>query len=236
MKLVALFYVILNIQTKVYRPPSLDTINRTYRNIDVAIEMQLQQIAELNDRVSKLNLKTLQSRGTSHLVSANGHGSGLNADTGVPPSSGRFRTEVTSSIAASTAAALNAERSAMRLKLALARNRTTPLINRRAVDLPSGRVPNLAQKSIVQDEPFSPCAFSPNSSPSSAETSPTNQRQIYGRTTRHSVHAKAPQLGRTHQKVPSDIANFSFGPLPGAKPMECLPSDVRPEATRNLVP
>lgn len=233
--------------------------------------MQLQQINELSERVSRLDLRALDSPGSratslppassgTNSVHFDGNGPSTNGKSG----KGRFRPEVTPSVAASTAAALNAERSAMRLKLALAKVRTTPLLNTQAVDEPKRRVPTLEAErkpalaanglpggplsialpppapwstplplgSGIGTSPTTAAQGTPSSLDLSPETSPTSQRLAYARGSRHSVHAKAPPLGKTHAKVPSEIRSFDWGPLPGAKPMTSLPADVRPEMAR----
>lgn len=232
--------------------------------------MQLQQISELSERVSRLDLRALDSpgsRATSFPPASNGT-NGVHFDQNGPSTNGklgkgRFRPEVTPSVAASTAAALNAERSAMRLKLALAKVRTTPLLNTQAVDEPKRRVPTLEAErkhafaanglpggplsvalppapwstplplgTGIGTSPSTAAQGTPSSLDLSPETSPTSQRLAYARGSRHSVHAKAPPLGKTHAKVPSEIRSFDWGPLPGAKPMTNLPADVRPEMAR----
>lgn len=109
------------------RAPSLDTINRTFRNIELTIEQQRNEVARLASRVSQLSIR----------------------DKVPPPSVGGHRRQagehlrsftVTPNVAATTAAALNAERSARRLKNALLRVRKEPLLNVKASTAPTAPV------------------------------------------------------------------------------------------------
>ncbi|KAJ7583608.1 hypothetical protein C8J56DRAFT_724003, partial [Mycena floridula] len=86
-----------------FHAPSLDTINRSYKNIDIAINQQSAGISRLTERVAKLDLTApypsfSQSRRDPRLPDA------------VTPSSRPFN--ITPHIAITTAAALNSERSA----------------------------------------------------------------------------------------------------------------------------
>ncbi|RPD60964.1 hypothetical protein L226DRAFT_612704 [Lentinus tigrinus ALCF2SS1-7] len=107
------------------KPPSLDTINRTYRNIDIAIEQEEEDVSTLAER-----LATLEVSSKSPLLSF----SASTRDRRLPDRNRRVGREVTPNIAASTAAALNAERSAQKLKRALLNARKEPLLNTKAVD------------------------------------------------------------------------------------------------------
>lgn len=122
------------------RAPSLDTIYRTYNNIDVAISHQSDDVARLSSRVHKLRLKDKDHKSPASSISsrdrrlpddhrfsasASGSSSGLRGPINVTPN-----------VAASTAAALNAERGAARLKKSLLKARKEPLLNTQAVDAP----------------------------------------------------------------------------------------------------
>lgn len=131
-----------------YRPPSLDTINRTYRNIDLAIEQEEEDVHNLTERIAELEL----SPHLSPLLSF----AGSTRDKRLPERNRRVGREVTPNIAASTAAALNAERSAQKLKRSLLSTRKEPLLNTKAVDavppkreLQTPRKPLLAPESGV---------------------------------------------------------------------------------------
>ncbi|KAF9650194.1 hypothetical protein BDM02DRAFT_3066742, partial [Thelephora ganbajun] len=86
-----------------FKAPTLDTINRTYRNIDIAIARQIEDINKLSSRMSKLDLKSLQKSKPSST-----------RDKRLPDrsSKGGKAVNITSSIAATAAMTLNAERSA----------------------------------------------------------------------------------------------------------------------------
>ncbi|KAG1870708.1 hypothetical protein DFJ58DRAFT_652794 [Suillus subalutaceus] len=81
------------------KAPSLDTVNRTFRNIDISITQQGGDVAKLQQRMSKLD------------ISSNGLGS---RDKRLE-SSVKKPSAVIPHVAVTTAAALNAERSAQKL-------------------------------------------------------------------------------------------------------------------------
>jgi len=106
------------------RAPSLDTINRTYRNIDIAIEQQTEDVNRLATRIAKINLAAVPN-------------SPSRRDARLPdPYGPRKPNNITENVAVTTAAALNAERSAQRLKKALLAVRKEPLLNTTAVNAP----------------------------------------------------------------------------------------------------
>ncbi|KAI0350061.1 hypothetical protein OH77DRAFT_1514617 [Trametes cingulata] len=125
------------------KPPSLDTINRTYRNIDLAIEQEEVDVSALADRVAQLDLAA-NPRGMLSFSTTS------TRDKRLPDRAERVGREVTPNIAASTAAALNAERSAQKLKRALLKARKEPLLNTKAVDaLPPAREPRMIRKPLL---------------------------------------------------------------------------------------
>jgi len=115
------------------RAPSLDTINRTYRNIDLAVSQQAHDIAQLTTRVSKLKIDESRRKSASP---AKGKGERRMPEDSIFAPDGRNKStpprDVTPNVAATTAAALNAERAAQRLKRALLKVRTEPLLNTQA--------------------------------------------------------------------------------------------------------
>ena len=217
------------------RPPSLDTINRTYRNIDAAIDQEEDDLAHLTERVAQLEL----SSQATHLLSF----SASTRDRRLPDNrSQRVGREVTPNIAASTAAALNAERSAQKLKKALLSARKQPLLNTKAVDiiplereeearktLPklnssldaaaafaaglngSGR--STPQWSAPAGWSLPPFNLDSNTSPTAGLSGGRNRGQ------REKQHAKPIQL---HQGAkappPPPPAGFSWGPMPIIQP------------------
>ncbi|KAF8199687.1 hypothetical protein BJ912DRAFT_922074 [Pholiota molesta] len=110
-----------------FRAPSLDTINRTYRNIEIAIDQQSDEVARLAARVSKLNMKEATV-------------ATLTRDARLPDVGNRQPSDITQNVAAITAAALNAERAASRLKKALLSVRSEPLLNTKVSTAPSAPV------------------------------------------------------------------------------------------------
>ncbi|KAF7317019.1 hypothetical protein HMN09_00436300 [Mycena chlorophos] len=107
------------------RAPTLDTLNRTFRNMDIALDNQTGDVEKLVARVAKLSMTPSR---------ANGHG----RDARLPD---RQRpVNVTPDVAVTTAAALNAERSAHKLKRALLAARKQPLLNTQAASAPPAPV------------------------------------------------------------------------------------------------
>lgn len=205
-----------------FRPPSLDTINRTYRNIDMAIKAQTNHIEELVSRVAKLKVDEVNSpansasasprRGTPELsISRVGKFSAETNDD-------RTRIPVSPSVAASTAEALNAERSALRLKNALLKMRKEPLLNTQAVDATS-RAPTLesARKAVTQEAGGKHWLGSLDLAGDYMHDAGHRGRM------RNTKHENSAKLGKTHTRVPSDIKAFDWGPLPSAKPLTSLP-------------
>lgn len=154
-----------------------------------------------------------------------------------------IRPEVTPSVAASTAAALNAERSALRLKNALAKVRTVPLLNTQAVQtaVPIPNLANIRRPSISssalslgpdETDENRPLSSRDNEGHHSSASGPSPYDSRHSRA-RLATHAKSVPLKRDgHTRVPSSITSFDWGPLPGAKPMSNLSPDVRPNNDR----
>ncbi|KAH9481729.1 hypothetical protein JR316_0006256 [Psilocybe cubensis] len=105
------------------KAPSLDTINRTFRNIELAIDQQADEVSRLATRISKLDMAEKSS-------------SVSRRDARLPDAAGRRVHDIIPDVAATTAAALNAERSAQRLKNALLAVRKEPLLNNTVAQAP----------------------------------------------------------------------------------------------------
>lgn len=198
-----------------YRAPSLDTINRSYQNIDRIIQERGDQVSDLTVRISKLNVKDVAAspQQDSH-----------------PGYSGSGRPyNVTPDVAVTTAAALNAERSAQRLKKALLAVRKEPLLNTKATSVPNV-IPNAPQKTSNQPSAF-PALLPPSPTSSSASmldwtsfpedkfnpnASPLPQSRRGGGGQR-----KHPSVPLKRSTGPSELststpvaASFDWGPLP----------------------
>lgn len=211
-----------------FRPPSLDTVNRTSRNIDLAIRQQTVDVSALSARVSKLNLGSGSPSGTPSRI--------RERDIVRRP------LDVTPHVASTTAAALNAEQSAHRLKEALLAVRTEPLLNTQAAHAkPAPRAFDTPQKPGV--DPTTPSAagsgsgsgsstlFStpfmlpPLSAGTGSSASPPGGAGRRGNAQKYhskSVPLKSAPTGATPPKPA-----FDWGPLPGIKPMTMLSSDLR---------
>ncbi|KAJ7056555.1 hypothetical protein C8F01DRAFT_1257223 [Mycena amicta] len=107
------------------RAPTLDTLNRTFRNMDIALDNQATDVEKLAGRVAKLSMASSQPNRHS------------GRDARLPDPVARQRPpNVTPHVAVTAAAALNAERSAHRLKRALLAVRKEPLLNTQAASAP----------------------------------------------------------------------------------------------------
>ncbi|TBU43247.1 hypothetical protein BD309DRAFT_864722, partial [Dichomitus squalens] len=216
------------------KPPSLDTINRTYRNIDAAIDQEEDDLASLAERVAQLELSSKAAPLLSFSASTR--------DRRLPDRGAqRVGREVTPNIAASTAAALNAERSAQKLKKALLSARKEPLLNTKAVDAVPPERELQARKALLESGsglslgaafsaglnggvvPSTPSyAASPGWSlpPFTLDSSPTTG--LGGgrnRGPREKQHAKPIQLHQGAKPVlPPPPAGFSWGPVPIIQP------------------
>jgi nucleoporin NUP159 len=205
-----------------FRAPSLDTINRTSRNINIAIRQQSGDITGLSSRIAKLNIEGGSPSSTSSRA--------RERDLVRRP------LDVTPHVASTTAAALNAEQAARRLKEALLAVRTEPLLNKQAVnarpalrafDTPQKPDANLASSggSLGGGSPSTPLTLPPlNVSDSAGRgvSPPLGRRSV---PQKH--HAKSVQLKSTPTAGTTAKPSFDWGPLPGIKPMKTIPSDLR---------
>ncbi|KAH9848407.1 hypothetical protein C2E23DRAFT_889067 [Lenzites betulinus] len=221
------------------KPPSLDTINRTYRNIDLAIDQEEGDVSSLADRVAQIELTSTRGKLSFSTPSTR--------DKRLPDRAERIGREVTPNIAASTAAALNAERSAQKLKRALLKARKEPLLNTKAVDvLPPPREVRSSRKPLLAPDsglgvgaafaagmgngfpstpgsappvwtPPPPGSFGPPLSWSTAaDTGSPAPRLGAMRAGKEKQHQKSVPAGQGTTK-PAELpppAGFSWGPLP----------------------
>ncbi|KAF8969236.1 hypothetical protein BDZ97DRAFT_1796720 [Flammula alnicola] len=221
-----------------FRAPSLDTINRTYRNIEIAIEQQSDEVARLASRVAKLNIKQAVDSSPSR-------------DARLPDIGRRRPYNVTPNVAVTTAAALNAERSAQRLKKALLSVRAEPLLNTKAASAPCAPVafttPKKSSSSSTAfafqtpitgplfSEPLTPDAIpdwnipEDNFNPTPSTVS-SGRRGAGGQRKHQSVPLKR-SMGST--PVTPTPAGFEWGPLPSfsSPPASSVPRSFVPIST-----
>lgn len=146
--------------------------------------------------------------------------------------------DVTPHVASTTAAALNAEQAAHRLKEALLAVRTQPLLNtqaanarpaQRAFDTPQKPGADLGSSGTsasggLLSTPFKLPSLNTYDGPGKGASPP-------GSAGRRSVapkhHAKSVTLRSTPTVGAAPKPSFDWGPLPGIKPMTTLSSDLR---------
>ncbi|KAF7306316.1 hypothetical protein MIND_00422800 [Mycena indigotica] len=189
------------------RAPTLDTLNRTFRNMDMALDKQSHDVEKLHTRISKLNLVNSHTNGSS------------GRDKRLPDPVGRQRPlNVTPDVAITTAAALNAERSAHNLKRALLGIRKEPLLNTQAA---SATPPPLSFQTPQRGfpiqfglDPVTPMMgfdfpednFNPSSPPPSTRRGAGTRSRVSG----------SVQLKRSPGQSPATPSppTFDWGPLP----------------------
>ena len=206
------------------RAPSLDTINRTSRNINIAIRQQSADVSALTSRIAKLNIDG-------------------GSPSGTPPRARerdlvRRPLDVTPHVASTTAAALNAEQAAHRLKEALLAVRTQPLLNTQATNArPAQRAFDTPQKPGADlgssgtsasgglfSTPFKLPALNANDSVGKGVSPPGS---VGRRSIAQKHHAKSVPLRSTSTVGATPKPSFDWGPLPGIKPMTTLSPDLR---------
>jgi nucleoporin NUP159 len=148
---------------------------------------------------------------------------------------------VTPHVASTTAAALNAEQAAHRLKEALLAVRAQPLLNTQAASArPALRVFDTPQKlpdanldssgATFGGGIFStPLALPQLSASESAGKGTTSSPPVSAgrRSTTQKYHAKSVPLKSTPTAGTTPKPSFDWGPLPGIKPMTTIASDLR---------
>ncbi|PFH53130.1 hypothetical protein AMATHDRAFT_138444 [Amanita thiersii Skay4041] len=222
-----------------FRPPTLDTISRAYRNIGLAIQHKSDEVTELSARVAELKVTTPMKIIPSK------------RDPRLPDNDSRRPFNVTRHVAVTTAAALNAERSAQKLKKALLTVRKQPLLNKKAVHASAAPIAfktplkiesTTEERKIAENffmTPIKGPLFDPVTTPPSSvpdltfpedefEPSPSpSTRRGAGRTKKHS----SVPLKRSTGTPPAAAApTFDWGPLPtfNQPPLGGLPSPLKP--------
>ncbi|KAL1745401.1 hypothetical protein HDZ31DRAFT_36516 [Schizophyllum fasciatum] len=192
------------------RPPTLDVLNRTYRNIDLAINNDREVIDSLTARMANVKFGEGRSR-AAKLKDVNKRDSRL-------PDLHPRPLNITPNVAVTTAAALNAERSAARLKRVLLSARPEPLLNKTAASAPAPpavfqtpskagatpRTPAFNPKDAMWAD-FGEDKFSPQT------PTPAGRRGAGSGVKRHQP---SPAVKRVPMSTPSPPPNFSWGPLP----------------------
>ncbi|TFK72992.1 hypothetical protein BDN72DRAFT_762517 [Pluteus cervinus] len=182
------------------KAPSFDTVNRTYRNIDIAIQQQSTDVSKLSARLSKLDLTSRPNRSER--------------DPRLPDRVIKQPYHVTPHVATTTAAALNAERSAHKLKRALLKVRMEPLMNTTAATAPPPPVtfntPKKPDSSSQVEGLDSPEWSLPEDQFNPSTPVPTRR----GAGTGTKRHQSVP-LRRGPASTPSpNPSSFDWGPLP----------------------
>ena len=199
----------------VLRAPSLDTINRSYQNIDRIIKERGDQVSDLAARISRLNTKAVANSPQQDFRLGD-------SESGRPYN-------VTPDVAVTTAAALNAERSAQRLKKALLAVRKEPLLNTKAASASNVRLMT-PQKPSNQPSAF-PALLPPSPTSSSlasmldwtslpednfnpnALPSPPSRRGGSGGQRKHPSVPLKRSMGPSETSA-STAPSFDWGPLP----------------------
>lgn len=208
----------------------MDTINRTYRNIDIAIARQMEDINRLSSRMSKLDLKSFHKSKPS-----------LTRDTRLPDrlNKGWKAVNITSSIAAAAATTLNSERSAYRLKNVLLSVRDKPLLNAKASTATNTRM-EFKTPQKLGDGVFDPTDGPPVTPlrPLSVTAPPTTSPSPLGAsggTRRSKHHAKSAWSSKKPEGESSPSpgsSTFNWGPPPASvytqQPPTSLPFSLLP--------
>lgn len=203
----------------------MDTINRTYRNIDIAVNYQAEQVALLTTRLKKL--KVSSNKQLSHLSTR---------DSRLPDAKRPYKPP--QSVINSATNALNGEIAAQKLKQALPSVRQQPLLNTQAVTAPAPPIVfTTPKKLIVKAEPQTPNLgfdippFPPSDAwkPAAFAESQLNESGPQRRLAKNSYSSNI-KLKRTPVSSPSPPSSsqsppvsFDWGPLPVIAPKKGLP-------------
>lgn len=200
----------------------MDTINRTYRNIDIAIDYQAQQVALMTSRLKKLKMPPNQF--SSHP---------LNRDKRLPDPKGKPNKPLY--LTRPACDALNSERSAHKLKVALLSVREQPLLNTIAAVAPAAplafitptkpltKVQSPSFNFDLEPYPLPESALLPTFNSTAFDESQlqgTDRRAAHlgvGRGKNHhapSVKSKRYNPSLASAASPPPAANFDWGPLP----------------------
>ena len=209
-------------------------MNRTFRNIDINIDQRKREVYQLRHRLAKLEIS-----------------GGVGTRDQLVISSSKRPLNVTPNVAITTAAALNAERSAQRLKKAMLASRTQPLLNTTATASPIPTSFQTPQKATVVKPdvktpevkvegaftlPNTPMMSFPPALPSWTPSPPT---ELGGLTT-HDISPSRTRGGSKHHQKPIMLKKsvspagstqplpFEWKPVEPIKPASSLPFAIRP--------
>ena len=189
------------------RPPSLDTIDRTCRNIQIALEERTKLLEQLSDRTDALSPQASQR---------------LYSSTTQPRAPYHQKPGVvTPPFASVAAAALNSERSSLNLKNSLLSARKEPLLTTNVVKFKTSMTvspgPQVTQRPEWKLPPVPPL---------STTSSSVNRRNVRPGKKHGAVPLKTSMPGSDAKSIA-----FDWGPLPGVAPMDQLSRDVRSQRT-----
>jgi len=203
----------------------LDTINRTYRNIDIAVNFQAEQVALLTARLKKLKISS--NKQSSHLPTR---------DSRLPDARRPYKPP--QSVINTATNALNGEIAAQKFKHALLSIHRQPLLNTQAVTAPAPPIAfTTPKKPITKAEPQTPnlefdiAPFPPSDAwkPAAFAELHPNESGPQRRSGKPS-HASTIKLKRTPVSSPSPSSSvqsppvsFDWGPLPVIAPKKGLP-------------
>lgn len=192
-----------------FSPPTLDTIDRTCRNIQLALDEQRRALDQLSDRIDAMSPQT-----SIFLKSSQASSPSINSVA--PP------------FASLAAAALNSERSALKLRDALLTARKRPLLT----------------MATMKPEDLDPLDISFPNPPPEWQLPPMTQTGL-GLSFPPPVTVSTPMAGsasrrRGSEKKPNAVtlknspvfapdgskSDFDWGPLPGVNPMTTISNNV----------
>ena len=205
---------------RIIRAPSLDVINRTYRNIEIAADYQARQVAKLTSRLKKQKLSSTPRSSSP-----------FSRDSRITDPKRPYN--ATPSVVVNAVNALNGEVSAQRLKRALLCVRQKPLLNTKAVTI-SAPVAFTTPQKLIKAEPQTSLGLS-SPSPAMQTWNPTME----GETPSHEYSPRRREKGnKKHassfkaKKYPSvspsisgsaPSPSFDWGPLPTIPQTKKLP-------------
>lgn len=198
------------------RAPSLDIVNRTYRNIDIAADYQAQQVNQLTTRLKKLKLSSNHQLLTPFA-----------RDSRLPDPKRPYNPTPSGVINAVNA--LNGEVSAQRLKRALLSVRQQPLLNTTAVTTSAPLAFNTPQKPPIKSEFQTPIVGSGLQSSSASvqhELGPRRREKAHKSFYPHRLRRDpnvSPSAYASSSTCYPPTPSFDWGPIPVITPTKDLP-------------